>query len=79
MTDHLQLWPPSDPPRSNSVLQRVSGFVRQLAVVAMHRHRERRAAAQLRGLDDRALKDMGIGRSEIAQAVRQHAGGRARS
>ena len=31
---------------------------------------QRRAAAELAKLDDRALRDMGLGRSDIARAVR---------
>ncbi len=76
MTDHLQIWPPAEAPRRPDRLHRMGEFVRHLAAAAAKRHRDRRAMALLRGLDDRALKDIGLSRGDIDRAVRHGAAGR---
>lgn len=58
------------------------GFVavwRALARASIRRRNKRIAAANLRAMSDRALKDMGLHRSEISSVVHDHSGERKRT
>lgn len=53
----------------DQVLRGVAGFFGKLVTRARHWNEKRRAVAQLSSLDDRSLRDIGLARSEIQEAV----------
>jgi uncharacterized protein YjiS (DUF1127 family) len=57
--------------------QRISGLVAAGFAHMRQRQRRRRAARQLRTMDDRMLKDIGLTRSEIGSMVRHGRASRA--
>ena len=70
------LWPGLEPPRSAARVgwQWIVFGVREYLALRTEQRRLLRAERQLERLDDRMLKDMGIGRSEIRRAVRDGRG-----
>ena len=68
------LWPMPEPAQAGtgtpSLLQRLGAVLGGLAAHLIERHRQLKAEGELRALDDRMLRDIGLRRSEIGRVVR---------